>query len=309
MPNKFKILKMRLLVKFIFSLLVFIFHTILLKAQSRPQIYFLSDSIEVGRPFRMGMSFRHLSQLEVFFPDTAEAFKPFRVLSQENFTTETANKTSLDSAVYTLISFDLYPKQGLRLPVWVIADGDCTSVFSLPDSVILKRLRTTHHTTATLQTDLEVAPLAARFNYPFWFLILVGVAVVGLVLLVFFYRRFFKYVSLIKLFFKNQEFERAFRRINGRFKENRKPEPLEAGLVLWKKHLQYLENKPFTTYTTREIADSLPDQQVLVDALRTIDEAIYGGVVSINTDVSMVVLRNLARQYYQQKRIEILNSR
>jgi hypothetical protein len=312
MFHKFKILKMNKLAKIIFNFsilafcsLLIVHHSSLLYAQTRPKIYFLSDSIEVGRPFRLGMSFRHLSQHEVFFADTAHDFQPFRVLSQENFTTETINKTSIDSSVYTLVSFELSPKQSLRLPVWVIAGKDCTAIFSLPDSVILKRVLRENNN--QLQTDLEVTPLPNRFNYPFWFLILMTAIFICLILLLFFRKTTLKYIALAKLFLKNQEFERAFRRINGRFKESRKIEPLETALVLWKKHLQYLDNKPFTTYTTREIADSLPHEQVLVDALRTIDEAIYGGVVSVNTDVSMVVLRNLARQHYQQRRIEILD--
>ena len=107
------------------------------------------------------------------------------------------------------------------------------------------------------------------------------------------------------MFLRNREFRRSFSRLTRDINGAKGIENAEKVVVLWKVYLQRLERKPYATYTTKEIIDSLPDEQ-LADALKSIDGVIYGGVSSRNTADSLNILRDIADQSYRQKRIELI---
>jgi hypothetical protein len=273
-----------------------------------PEGQFLTDSIEIGRPFRFGFSFRHLPEVEVFFPDTTHDFSPFQVLSHEYFPTKTDARGSLDSAVYTLVSFEVAKTQVFKLPVWVMTARDCTAVYSLSDSIYLHEL--VKETSPTLQTDTAIVPLGRKINFPFILLIFSISALIGVTVYLFLGESIKRQWRLYQLFSRNQDFSRAFNRLVRSLTSKDSIESIEKAIVLWKQYLQRLEQKPFATYTTKEITDNLPDQDLSI-ALREIDSVIYGGVVAskTNTVESLEVLRKVATKMYRQRRVEVLQRR
>ena len=62
------------------------------------------------------------------------------MIRREYFNTVTDQNGSLDSVVYTLISFEVTPVQELSLPVYVRAKRDCTRVFAPMDYVVLNSI-------------------------------------------------------------------------------------------------------------------------------------------------------------------------
>lgn len=50
---------------------------------------------------------------------------------------------------------------------------------------------------------------------------------------------------------------------------------IENAVILWKRYMEELEDKPFSTYTTKEIVEVMPNQQ-LAEALQHTDRIIYG---------------------------------
>lgn len=292
---------------FIFTLLLLSLHfTLPSAAAQRPNGYFLTDTIEVGKPFKFSLSFRHPPRMEVFFPDTSAAFRPFEVVQLAYFPTKTNASGSLDSAIYTLISFDLKKYQTLSVPVWTLNNRDCTAVYSEQDTVLLQELISgVKMDTLHLDADTQIVPLRNQTNFP---LVLLGTflaMVVGTVIYLFFGESLMRQWELYQMFLHNREFRRSFLRLTRDINGKKGIENAEKVVVLWKIYLQRLERKPYATYTTKEIIDSLPDEQ-LAEALRSIDGVIYGGVSSRNTADSLNTLRDIANQSYRQKRIELL---
>jgi hypothetical protein len=65
----------------------------------------------------------------------------------------------------------------------------------------------------------------------------------------------------------------------------------EKAIIIWKNYLERLEKKPFATYTTREIMDNMPDDE-LADALKNMDGIVYGQGRSGNMETYLEVLEN-----------------
>lgn len=271
----------------------------------RPNGYFLTDSIELGKPFMYALSFRHSPQSEVFFPDTSADFRPFEVIKLDYFPTETNPSGSLDSAVYTLISFDLKKDQSLSVPVWVSNGRDCTAVYSDKDFIKLRELIKGGVTdTLHLKTDTQIVPLRNQVNFPLILLLSFLLLLIGTGVYLLFGEALTRQWELYQMFLRNREFRRNFSRLTRDINGPKGIENAEKAVVLWKIYLQRLERKPYVTYTTKEIMDSLPDEQ-LADALKSIDGVIYGGVSSRNTADSLNILRDIADQSYRLKRIEL----
>lgn len=274
--------------------------------QQRPNGHFLTDSIEVGKPFKYALSFRHSPRIEVFFPDTSTAFRPFEVIKLDYFPTETNAKGSLDSAVYTLLSFELAKNQSLSVPVWVKEDRDCTAIYSEVDAIKLRELiKGNVPDSLHLQADTLVVALKSQTNYPYLVLIGLLISLIGTGVYLLFGEALTRQWELYQMFLRNREFKRSFTRLTRDINGPKGIENAEKVVVLWKIYLQRLERKPYVTYTTKEIMDNLPDEQ-LAEALRSIDGVIYGGVSSRNTADSLNILRDIADQTYRNKRIELL---
>ncbi len=276
----------------------------LLKAQ-RPQGRFLTDSMEIGKPFQYALSFRHSPKTEVFFPDTSADFRPFQVVKLAYFPTETNESGSLDSAVYTLVSFELNKTQTLEVPVWVLTNRDCTAIFSEKDAIHLKELiKDGRLDTLRLKTDTGIVPLQSQTNFPFMLLVSLLILMIGTGVYLLFGETLSKQWELFLLFRRNREFLRNFSRLTRDVNGKKGIENAEKAVILWKMYLQRLERKPYATYTTKEITDNLSNQQ-LAGALKSIDGVIYGGLSSYNTADSLNVLRNVANQSYRNRRIEV----
>jgi len=81
----------------------------------------------------------------------------------------------------------------------------------------------------------------------------------------------------------------------------------ELAIIVWKNYLERLEKKPFATYTTREIVDNMPDEE-LAEALKNMDGIVYGQGKSSNMHVYLEVLKTGATRLYRDKRKFILDS-
>lgn len=273
----------------------------------KPVGYFLTDSIEIGRPFRFGFSFRHRPEVEVFFPDTTHNFGPFEVLRHEYFPTETNRAGSLDSAIYTLVTFDVAKVQTLRLPVWILTARDCTAVYSVTDSVYLKEL--VKNLDEPLRIDDNVVRLQRKTNFPLVLLVLLLLILGATSIYLLFGEAIQRQWRLYQLYSRNREFSRNYNLLLRNLAGKDKIESVEQATLLWKRYLQRLEKKPFITYTTKEITDNLPNES-LANALREIDSLIYGSTASgnVNAARSLGVLREVATDLYRLRRLEIAQS-
>jgi hypothetical protein len=272
-----------------------------------PKGKFLSDSVKVGLPVQYALSYRHKATADVFFPDSAYNFAPFEMVKREYFNTITDQNGSLDSVVYTLISFEVMPVQELSLPVYVRAKRDCTRVFAPMDYVVLNSIIASNVRidSLSLKKDTRLIPIAQQVNFPLIFLIIIGLFLLIGMVFWFFGKPIRRQVRLFNFKRRYDDFRKLFQRLSrGTEDAKKRLENIEKAVVLWKKYIERIENKPFTTFTTKEILDNLKDNR-LSDALREIDATVYGGVYSSKTIASLQVLQELAEGLYRERRIEL----
>lgn len=297
--------------KYLFKILLLIFIYQKINAQipswTPPKGKFLSDSVKVGLPVKYALSYRHKPTADIYFPDSSYNFAPFEMVKREYFNTVTDQNGSLDSVVYTLISFEVTPKQELSLPVYVRAKRDCTRVFAPMDYVVLNSIIDPNVSidTLSLKKDTRLVLIKQQTNFPLIFLLIMGFLSLSGVIFWFFGKPIKRQIRLFNFKRRNDDFQKLFQRLSrGTDDSKKRLENIEKAVVLWKKYIERLENKPFTTFTTKEILDNLKDIR-LSDALREIDATVYGGVYSNKTIASLQVLQELADGLYQERRIEM----
>lgn len=265
---------------------------------------FQTDSIELGRPIDYTLSYHHSPSAEVFFPDTTYNFYPFEIIRRNIFPTSTTNGVSTDSVVYTLVTFDIRKTQKLELPIYLLSKRDCTAVYSLADSVFLKEMIKTPVDSLQLKTDTKLLPLSQQVNYPKILTYLLGLLGVVLIIYAFFGRFIRKQYTLFLFGRRHKDFQTNYKKFT---RSTLDDVTIGKALVLWKKHLEWLEKRPYTSYTTKEIVSRLPSER-LEEALREVDSAIYGGILSTQMPLAMNVLLDKATELYKNRREELAAS-
>ncbi|MCX6214699.1 hypothetical protein [Spirosoma sp.] len=279
--------------------------------QFPPTGYFLTDSIEIGRPFRYSLTYHHAPTVDVLFPDTAHSFAPYRVQKVAVFATQTngdgTRAVSRDSAVYTLVSFETDSVQLLRVPVRTINAVDCTAQWTLTDTVFLrsKLARSLPDSLAprslTLATETTLAPLQQQFNYGALLIGFLGVSLVLGALYLMFGRLARQQWRLYVLNRRHVRFLREYTRLNERISPLTAADIANQAVVMWKLYLEQLDPQPYSSLTTSELADRFHDERV-ANALRDADQMIYGGTFTAQSQSALLVLSDVATQMYIRSR-------
>jgi hypothetical protein len=270
----------------------------------KPKGVFLSDSISIGMPLQYALSFRHNARLNVFFPDSLHNFAPFEFVKWQVFDTRTDERGSLDSVVYLLRSFDVSRVQALQVPVSVQTSTDSLTIYTEADSVYLREKIKGSVKGLLPLIDLRMVPIEQEINYLFillgLFLFLLAMATINWV----FGDKIKKWWRMFQLLQNHVDFTRNFQRLQRGVTEKSKITNIEKALVLWKNYLELLERKPYSSFTSKEIVDSMPNLD-LAESLREIDMTIYGGADSANTMASLETLKQVAQSVYQRRRLEL----
>ena len=279
--------------------------------------YFLSDSIEIGRPFRYALSYYHPPTVDVLFPDTARYFAPYRVQKVTVFATHTTGTgpaaVSRDSAVYTLVSFDTDSIQLLQVPVRIINDIDCTTHWTLADTVFLRSKlpkalpNSLASRSFTLATETKLAPLQQQFNYR---ALGIGFVVFGLVLGVLYWlfgRTARRQWRLYLLNRQHIRFIREYTRLTEGVSAFTAAEVANQAVIMWKIYLELLDPQPYTSLTTTELAERMNDKRV-TNALREADQMIYGGTFTEQSQPALHVLSDVATQAYHRCRDKLVRA-
>ncbi len=276
--------------------------------QTLPKGAIMQDTVRTGVDFSYVLSYRHPPHEEVFFPDSSFNFSPFTFVAQQIFNTRTDSTGSLDSTVYQFISFEITPAITLSLPVFVWNGKDCTAVYPLTDSALV-RLSVDRQGIDTLrfQSAMEIVPVKEQINYSLIVILTGLLGLMGFGIYWIFGEKINRQWRVFRLRRRYRDFTRSFNRhyLNAKNKES--IPDVELALVLWKKYLERLEQQPFTTFTTREISDSIPDNSLRF-ALKDIDEIIYGFTKSRDIGNSLLILDTIAQKLYLQKRKEIITT-
>lgn len=270
------------------------------------KLKFLADTTYLGNPVKVSVTFRHPKELTVLFPDSAHDYFPFEFISKEYYPTKSDTVSSLDSAVYTLSTFELLKYPALSLPLIYVEDEDSTTFYTDTDEILLEEVIKTVTVEPAIKENTNYRLVDLDLNYPY---ILIGIGILVLIgggVLVFFRKRILRSV---KLYFIKQQFGRFITEFDKQKddvnKENAK-ESLEKILALWKRYLEKLENIPYSTYTSREITFKI-DFNKLSESLLNLDRCVYGGFYTEDIHKSLRILRDTAYSRYQKKTHELKN--
>ncbi|WP_420146514.1 hypothetical protein, partial [Spirosoma sp.] len=251
-------------------------------AQSPARIHghFLTDSIEIGRPFRYSLTYWHRPRIDVLFPDTAKSFLPYRVQKVDVYATQTTGEgskaISRDSAVYTLVSFETDSSQMLRVPIRVINDLDCTAYWSQMDTVFLRsklsprKLASPNSQTIALATETHLVPLQQQFNYTALARGLLSIGAIIAVLYGLFGRAIRRQWRLYQLNRRHLRFLHNYNQLGVRLNSLTVSETANQAVVMWKMYMERLDRQPYISLTTPELAERMNDERV-TDALREAD--------------------------------------
>ena len=271
--------------------------SILVSFAQKPKARFSSDSISIGKPIFVSLTYWSRAKTDLLFPDSTHNFKPFEIRDIKYYPTKTIGGKSLDSVVYELVTFDVDSSYSLSLPVKILRSNKSiysdTAYVSLNSSIKKQDL-----INPTLKKSTGYFNVPLEFNFPKLLYILLIFLISCAVFWIFFGKILVRNVRLWKFNQKQNKFTTAFKKLG---KNHNNIEKIGSGLVLWKNHLEWLLKKPYSAMTTSEITKTL-DNDRLEDALKEFDQAIYGGIISNHIPFAFNVLYDFAHETFKKQR-------
>jgi hypothetical protein len=269
-------------------------------APYKPVGYFIKDSTAIGVPLYYSLSFKHPAKMEVIFPGKDFLYAPFDFYETKYFPTRTTSGGSLDSVVYKLATFEIDKVQKIALPVFILTPKDCVTIYAEPDSIFLKELVKGNLKNLSTRENVQPQKLEELVNYPYW---LAGFGAFAVVLFIGWLalgKRLRRALSLYQFQARHTRFLREFNRLSNRFASRNAINDIEKALTIWKKHLEYIEDQPFSTYTSKEISQVVPNTE-LAHSLKMIDRVIYGKSIASDIIESLEVLKEFSILRYETK--------
>lgn len=265
----------------------------------------MQDTVRTGQWVQYSLVLKHPADMELRFPDSSYAYAPFEFVKKLYFHTSTDLRgISTDSAVYTLATFDTDSVQRLALAVEILNGKDTLRIAAPPDSVLLLPVVDKLPDKPSLVEHTNFQEVPRGINYPY---IAAGVgAVLALLGVV-----YWLFGERIRKAFRLRRMKRRYERFMAEFDkqtaDTRDSARTEQGLGLWKHYLENLHDIPYTTFTSKEMAEATREEKLL-NALKNIDRAIYGKIVDESTRQSLLFLREFAQAAYQKKTEEVRNA-
>ena len=274
-----------------------------------PKGKFLQDSIKIGEPVNFSISLRYPRQLNLLLPDSLYNYAPFELLGKQYFPTRSDSLYSYDSVIYRLTSFFPDSVLQLSLPIYMVQGKDSIPLWTEADSItLISVLPVAGADSLQFETDTNYVPVTYPFNYPYFLLGLLGLAVfvtTGVAV-------FGKSVrTKVRLWFLQRSYNRFLEEYSARLARFLAGDPAirpDELLLRWKTYLEDLEKKPYTKLTSQEIAEINADGKHWLQVLRPIDRSIYGYQAG-TTDLenSLKALPDLAHKKFEKRKEEVLH--
>lgn len=265
---------------------------------------FVKDSVAIGEPIYYYLTARYPESVMALFPDSTFKFTPFEFGDKRFFPTQTTKGISVDSAVYTLSTFEIDRIQYLSLPVYVTTARDCTVFESTRDSVFLiEQIKIPVGDTVSiknlpLKSNTLYERVFTQFN-TFILMLVAGVLLTAAILgWLFFGKKIIRYFRIKRLEKKYLQFLQVFSKQAEDVEQSFSREKTESALSTWKKYLEQLERKPYTKLTTREVIKMDGDSS-LGNSLTMIDHAIYGNQIAVTEPLK--TLKTIAEQRFSNR--------
>ena len=263
------------------------------------------DSVWMGQDCRLTLAVQRPRGQQVLMPDSSHLPIGIELFDYQYFNTVSNDSFSIDSVSMLVRCFALMDSFQVQLPVYTFQEGDTIKQMSNAIRVVVRRDSIDFNAPAIAQVETYAVP-----EQPNWRLALViGLGVVLLIVLInaLLGRPIQRSVRLLLLYRRQLIFKRQFERLTTQAFAQRSGKTMSNALSLWKQQLERLDNRPFSTFTTKEIGEQIPDEN-LQTSLQSIDRWVYGGQPEGQPQKITVTLRRYAELFYQRRRQKIKNA-
>lgn len=259
---------------------------------------FVEDHMKIGEDIHYWLSARYPLKLDLILPDTTYDFTPFEFSGKTYFPSRAEGELLIDSAVYTLQSYEIEPMQYLDLPAFVLnPTGDSTVIRINPDSIVFTELAPVVTDSTRLKTNLAYQNVSKQFNYPLMWIVLAALTILSIILFLIFGKKVQKWWLLRKMRKQYEAFSEELTVSIRNIKESPSQKQAEITLSQWKKFIEILENKPFSKYTTKEIM-ALDYTAELNITLKNIDRCVYGHKMNDSLFKDFQVIEDFTQHRY-----------
>lgn len=266
---------------------------------------FADQSLKVGEPVMYTFTVRYPRHLNILLPDSTFNFAPFEILDKSYSPTTSDSLFSTDRVIYTLATYELDSLQILRMPAYIVQNGDSSLVFSEPDTVFVEEMIPVLTDSAAFVETTAYTDVEYQFNYPY----AIAGTLAGLVILVLLSLVFGKPLQrryrIYRLRKEYQKYEKAYEEALAAYEAKNEHVQPEGLLNIWKSYMEQLENIPYTRLTTKEIEKMRRHQPPLSEVLRIIDRGIYGRMNDNRFSASFRELQKVARESFETKVKEV----
>ena len=268
-------------------------------------IFFKEESVKIGDSITLISTLKYPKNIEIIQPDSSYKFIPFEFLDKIVFESSSSNNIIFDSTIYILQTFELDSIQSIYLKSYIINTSDSLEILSNTDKI--RTISLVNEKNSKTKTNTLLEKINSIFNSK-KFSIITGVIFSVLVLIYLLFRKKInKYFKIKRIKSETDFFKNEFDTILSNYLNTNDIKFLENLLLKWKRFMEKLSKKPYSSSTSSEI--SLFNKNIKsIKTLKEIDKCIYSENEFIIDKNKLIILRdesiNLSENYINQLKNE-----
>ena len=250
--------------------------------QVNAQLNFLADSMAVGEVVALQLRIQHPGEVRILFPQGEREFAPFERVAVEFTEPERSRQRIWSEVTYQLRSFDLAPKQGVRLSYVYQRGADTLRAWVESDSIRLVSRLPEETQGLGYRSHEGLLTVSDPPDYRWLFFFLGGLLLLGGLMMVLLRRPIRRFIRRRQL---SQEWYQVRKQLRKLGQERDQENFFEQLGYLWKSYLSEAECVPLLSMTTTELRDtilqmphlSMEQQHALLQIAEEGDQVIYAG--------------------------------
>ena len=252
-------------------------------------IFFKEESVKIGDSITLISTLKYPKNIEIIQPDSSFKFIPFEFLDKIVFESSSSNNIIFDSTIYILQTFELDSIQSIYLKSYIINTSDSLEILSNTDKI--RTISLVNEKNSKTKTNTLLEKINSIFNSK-KFSIITGVIFSVLVLIYLLFRKKInKYFKIKRIKSETDFFKNEFDYILNKYLNTNNIKFLENLILKWKRFMEKLSKKPYSSSTTSEI--SIFNKNIKsIKTLKEIDKCIYSENEFIIDKNKLIILRD-----------------
>tara|TARA_B100000475_G_scaffold200276_1_gene184298 strand:+ start:891 stop:1769 length:879 start_codon:yes stop_codon:yes gene_type:complete len=252
-------------------------------------IFFKEESVKIGDTITLISTLRYPKNIEIIQPDSSYKFIPFEFLDKIIFESSTSNNFIYDSTIYLLQTFELDSIQSIYLKSYIINKSDSLEILSNNDDILTISLVNEKNSKIKANTLLE--RINSIFNTKKYSIITGVIFSILILIYLVFRKKINKYFKIKRIKSETDFFKNEFDYILNKYLNTNNIKFLENLILKWKRFMEKLSKKPYSSSTTSEI--SIFNKNIKsIKTLKEIDKCIYSENEFIIDKNKLIILRD-----------------